>query len=57
MVLYREVGRQAWGSKIALKRYSYYDFLFFIVEDVAFEGKAFDDWLAKGSTVDLGRYI
>ena len=28
-----------------------------IVEDVAFEGKAFDDWLAKGSTVDLGRYI
>lgn len=28
-----------------------------VVEDVTLEGKAFGDWLAKGSTVDLGRYI
>lgn len=28
-----------------------------VVEDVTLEGKAFGDCLAKGSTVDLGRYI
>ncbi len=27
-----------------------------IVGDMALEGKAFDDWLAKDSTVDLCRY-
>ncbi len=28
-----------------------------IVGDVSMEGHAFDDWLGKGSDVDLGRYI